>query len=54
MREKELEKKQQEMAGIVKILNSQIEELEYINAKSAEVLASLENMYSEAFSRISP
>ena len=48
MREKELEKKQQEMAGIVKILNSQIEELEYINSKSAEVLASLENMYNEA------
>ena len=44
MRQKELEKKQQEMASIVKVLNSQIEELERINSQSAQVLASLEDI----------
>ena len=46
MRQKELEKKQQEMASIVKVLNSQIEELERINSQSAQVLASLEDICS--------
>lgn len=46
MRQKELEKKQQEMASIVKILNSQIEELERINSQSAQVLTSLEDICS--------
>ena len=44
MRQKELEKKQQEMASIVKVLNSQIEELERINSQSEQVLASLEDI----------
>lgn len=44
IRQKELEKKQQEMASIVKVLNSQIEELEKINSQSEQVLASLENI----------
>ena len=46
MRQKELEKKQLEMASIVKALNSQIEVLERINAQSAQVLTSLEGIYS--------
>lgn len=49
MRQKELEKKQQEMASIVKILNSQIEELELINSRSAQVLTSLEDICSAPY-----
>lgn len=44
MRQKELEKKQQEMASIVKMLNSQIEELEWIHSQETQVLTSLENI----------
>lgn len=46
MRQKELEKKQLEMASIVKVLNSQEEELKRIQAQESQVLVSLEGVYS--------
>ena len=46
MRQNELEKKQLEMASIVKILNSQIEELDWIHTQKAQVLESLNNIYN--------
>lgn len=44
MRQKELEKKQLEMASIVKVLNSQIEQLEWIHSQEANALTSLESI----------
>jgi len=46
MREKELEDKQQEMASIVKVLNDQIEELQKIQTREKDILASLDQMYN--------
>ena len=48
MRQKELEQKQQEMASIVKKLNSQIEELEFIHSQEAQALTSLESICNES------
>ena len=46
MRQKELEKKQLEMASIVKILNKQIEDLEWLHSQENQTLASLEEIYT--------
>lgn len=43
MREKYLEKKQLEMAGIVKMLNEQIEKLDSLITQKGEIKKSLEN-----------
>ncbi len=47
MRQKELEQKQQEMASIVKKLNTQIEELEFLHAQEAQAITSLESICNE-------
>lgn len=44
MRQKELEKKQQEMASIVKKLNAQMEELEFMKSKEVQTLNSLDSI----------
>ena len=48
IRQKELEKKQQEMASIVKILNKQIEELEWLHSRENQVLTSLDEIYNSS------
>ena len=44
MRQKKLEKKQQEMASIVKKLNAQMEELEFMKSKEVQTLNSLDSI----------
>lgn len=48
MREKELEQRQQEMASIVKTLNSQQQELDRIHTRENEILTSLDTMYNSS------